>query len=425
MAVLLILSLCLVGSVGAAGIKLTVQVNKSVGGTVSTDPVGDHDGTAKTVVTITAAGAVDIEATASTDCHFQEWTVTGNVTAEGDWQHSASTTVNVGSGGGKVTAFFNCTLTVEAEAGGTATITGDDTSATVVVGAKVSIEATATVDSGYRFDYWEVVSGSAVANEWKAKTKVTMMRDTTVRAHFTVAPGLGSSWRYSVTYGDEETIQTYTVTAPMTYGNYTTTQATNVQPVRYTYQPLVIPTPTKIESAPAVITVDKATFVTLSQATSMNVYFWTPDDPGSYVGPMSFPGDISFIQYSEGSGYPFSLYKTWYFIEYQDLGELGIVTIPIKATVVDVENVKVPAGLFLCYKITYCTVNPDAEGFDPYNPETWQYTAPLWTDWWSDEVKAPVRTETYGQFTQPMPGHDPLAMRVETKELLKYKVKMK
>ena len=116
-------------------------------------PLGAGTATADKT-TATAGDMVKLTATANSGYRFTGWTFSDNITDTDS--SSATTTFTMPAGDVTVTANFQqyYIITVNASAGGTAT--ADKT--TAVAGEAVTL--TATPDSGYHFDRWNIVSGT-------------------------------------------------------------------------------------------------------------------------------------------------------------------------------------------------------------------------------------------------------------------------
>jgi hypothetical protein len=109
------------------------------------------------------------------------------------------------------------------------------------------------------------------------------------------------------------------------------------------------------------------------------------------------------------SGLPYSMNQTWNYVEHQGI----YYKIPLQVTVVDKEMVRVPAGLFECWKVETKTM--DMSG---------NFTVPYRTDWFSEKVHMSVRSEYY-IYAQPMDSSNPttpMPVRVQTECLKKYKI---
>ena len=126
---------------------VTVNANPTEGGTVTVN-------SSTSPASVTAGSTVNLVATANEGYRFTGWTFSDNIT-DAD-SSSANTTFTMPAGDVTVTANFKqvYTVTVNASAGGTAT--ADKT--TAVAGEAVTL--TATPNSGYHFDRWNIVSGT-------------------------------------------------------------------------------------------------------------------------------------------------------------------------------------------------------------------------------------------------------------------------
>ena len=143
------------GSVTSEVATLTVNEPAPTTYTITADvfPLGAGTATADKT-TATAGDMVKLTATANSGYRFTGWTFSDNITDTDS--SSATTTFTMPAGDVTVTANFQqyYTITVNASAGGTAT--ADKT--TAVAGEAVTL--TATPDSGYHFDRWNIVSGT-------------------------------------------------------------------------------------------------------------------------------------------------------------------------------------------------------------------------------------------------------------------------
>ena len=143
------------GSVTSKVATLTVNEPAPTTYTITADvfPLGAGTATADKT-TATAGDMVKLTATANSGYRFTGWTFSDNITDTDS--SSATTTFTMPAGDVTVTANFQqyYTITVNASAGGTAT--ADKT--TAVAGEAVTL--TATPDSGYHFDRWNIVSGT-------------------------------------------------------------------------------------------------------------------------------------------------------------------------------------------------------------------------------------------------------------------------
>ena len=143
------------GSVTSEVATLTVNEPAPTTYTITADvfPLGAGTATADKT-TATAGDMVKLTATANSGYRFTGWTFSDNITDTDS--SSATTTFTMPAGDVTVTANFQqyYIITVNASAGGTAT--ADKT--TAVAGEAVTL--TATPDSGYHFDRWNIVSGT-------------------------------------------------------------------------------------------------------------------------------------------------------------------------------------------------------------------------------------------------------------------------
>ena len=142
-------------SVISQAATLTVNDPAATTYTITADVTPPGAGTATADKATAAAGVtVKLTATANSGYRFTGWTFSDNIT--GADSSSANTTFTMPAGNVTVTANFQqyYTITVNASAGGTAT--ADKT--TAVAGEAVTL--TATPDSGYYFDRWNIVSGT-------------------------------------------------------------------------------------------------------------------------------------------------------------------------------------------------------------------------------------------------------------------------
>ena len=142
---------------GSDSKQYTLTVNKPAPTTyaITADVTPSGAGTATSdKTTATAGDTVKLTATANSGYRFTGWTFSDNIT--GADSSSANTTFTMPAGNVTVTANFKqvYTVTVNASAGGTAT--ADKT--TAVAGEAVTL--TATPNSGYHFDRWNIVSGT-------------------------------------------------------------------------------------------------------------------------------------------------------------------------------------------------------------------------------------------------------------------------
>lgn len=109
------------------------------------------------------------------------------------------------------------------------------------------------------------------------------------------------------------------------------------------------------------------------------------------------------------SGLPYSMGQTFNYVEHQGI----YYKIPLQVTVVDKEMVRVPAGLFECWKVETKTMD-----------NTGAFTVPYRTDWFCEKVHMSVRSEYY-IYAQPMDSSNPttpMPVRVQTECLKKYKL---
>ena len=143
------------GSVTSEVATLTVNEPAPTTYTITADVTPSGAGTATSdKTTATAGDTVKLTATANSGYRFTGWTFSDNIT--GADSSSANTTFTMPAGNVTVTANFKqvYTVIVNASAGGTAT--ADKT--TAVAGEAVTL--TATPNSGYHFDRWNIVSGT-------------------------------------------------------------------------------------------------------------------------------------------------------------------------------------------------------------------------------------------------------------------------
>ena len=98
--------------------------------------------------------------------------------------------------------------------------------------------------------------------------------------------------------------------------------------------------------------------------------------------------------YTGDHGWPFEVGKTWSY-DKTTVTTLGTDTVTWTVTVEGIEDVTVAAGTFSCYYI----VHQDAAG------------APMYEQWWSEEVKNNVKTVDYATYSD-----------LETQELQSYTV---
>jgi len=156
---------------------LTINRTPTAGGT--TTPASSQ-------ANIAAGTPVNISATAANGYVFNGWTTgTGATIAN---PSNSSTTVTL-TGNATITANFTqstvtpttYTLTINAGTGGTVNPSGQQTTA-----ANTPFSITATANSGYAFNNWTVVSGTATfAAANNATTTVTLSANATIRANFT------------------------------------------------------------------------------------------------------------------------------------------------------------------------------------------------------------------------------------------------
>lgn len=132
---------------------------------------------------------VPISATAEEGYRFTGWTIESG-TAEIGTPNSLSTNVTLTDGSARIMANFESltvyTLTVSAGSGGSVSPSGESS---LQQGASLAIGATPSV--GYRFDRWEIVSGTGVSLESPSSsdTRVTLSEsDGEIRAVFSFAP---------------------------------------------------------------------------------------------------------------------------------------------------------------------------------------------------------------------------------------------
>jgi len=126
---------------------------------------------------------ISISATAASGYVFSGWTVTGS-TATIASASSASTTVTL-SGNATITANFTqqYTLTVNRSPTAGGTTTPASSQANISAGTAVNIST--TVNTGYKFVNWTVVSGTATfGNANSASTTVTLSSNATIRANY-------------------------------------------------------------------------------------------------------------------------------------------------------------------------------------------------------------------------------------------------
>ncbi|MBM4462652.1 MAG: hypothetical protein FJ012_04845 [Chloroflexi bacterium] len=109
------------------------------------------------------------------------------------------------------------------------------------------------------------------------------------------------------------------------------------------------------------------------------------------------------------AGLPYTLGKTFNYVEHQGI----FYKIPLQVTVMDKEMVRVPAGLFECWKVVTKTMDM-----------TGAFTVLYRIDWYSEKVKMSVKSEYY-IYAQHMDSANPTTLalqRVQTEVLKKYKI---
>jgi len=173
----------------------TLQVSRSptAGGSVSVKVgTGTAQNNPQNSQNVNANTSVTVAATAASGYTFVNWTaVSGSSLPTGFSATSASVTFNIGANVNIRANFtqnqtnpdakYTLTVTRSPSAGGTTTPASSQ--ADIVSGTPVNISASA--NSGYTFNEWTLVSGTATfANAKNAATTVTLSSNATVRANF-------------------------------------------------------------------------------------------------------------------------------------------------------------------------------------------------------------------------------------------------
>jgi hypothetical protein len=466
LALLLVLSIALVAApAGAADVKVTAQVDKKLGGTVSID--GGPAGLKATAVVDAPGGSLTLTAfpayAYSPTVSFDTWELSPTLTLASGLLTDTTITVTVADKGKAVAKFHypeSSDVLVIAGTGGTVKAIHPVTKAEVTAapgspatvsdvpaGKKVTIEATPT-GSPSAFLCWD----GDVAKTEKTKTAVTVVgglltdyegnpfeRETMIVSAVFVemtpdALKAASRWFYNVTTGLQDVKVTYILVGE----TETTYTLAMVWDKRYYYYSNATP-PASVHFSMGVTgngttaTYEKGTNVRIGVESIIDNWYWFP--VVLYFGPMHIPGGITEEEHAGASGYgaPYFIGKSWTFMmTMYGLIEPEPVYIHYKVTavVMDREWCKVCGKLYDSWKITTYA----SHMWDEENEEwvelpryLWQ---PMWTEWWSDSPKAQgmVRSEMYN-YAQPMPGpnpenpYDPVPLpRTETRQLVKAKL---
>ena len=143
------------GSVTSEVATLTVNEPAPTTYTITADVTPSGAGTATSdKTTATAGDTVKLTATANSGYRFTGWTFSDNIT--GADSSSANTTFTMPAGNVTVTANFKQVYTVTVNVSGNGTAIADKNTAA----AGETVTLTATPNSGYHFDRWNIVSGT-------------------------------------------------------------------------------------------------------------------------------------------------------------------------------------------------------------------------------------------------------------------------
>jgi len=202
----------------------------------------------------------------------------------------------------------------------------------------------------------------------------------------------GPTWVYNVSYEDENTVWTNTVTGEETVEGvdcYVVTTTFDANPFRYAN-----PTGTPIKLLEKTDYISKAT-LDLKQSASQS----------EAMGMLNLTSTQTYTYSTSDHGQPYSFGDSYSVDNFTHLVPDTLApdfTDTIDIEVVAIEDVTVPAGTFRCYKLEYTKVATDGEAVEPML---------LHDEWWSAEYNllGPVKVVEYGLWQSP-----------ETRELVSY-----